>query len=136
MAAFSSRPPSGTNSINQHARVGKSLAAQPPSWLEVVNSTLPPDPALSHLDVGEAQAIALGLEHRADLLLLDERDGTVAARERGLAVTGTLGVLDRAAALGWVDLPTLFARLRRTTFRSPMRLMATLLEQDAARKKK
>ena len=80
------------------------------------------------------QAIALAMEHHAELLLIDERDGAIAARERGLTVTGTLGVLDRAAALGWLDLPTMFARLRQTTFRSPHRLMATLLAQDAARK--
>ena len=110
--------------------------AQPPSWLEVVTPALPPDPALSHLDDGEIQAIALALEHRAQVLLLDERDETVAARQRGLTVIGTLGVLDRAAALGWVDLPTMFARLERTTFRSPVRVMATLLDQDASRKKK
>ena len=109
---------------------------QAPSWLEVVAPTLPTDPALSHLDEGETQAIALALEHRADLLLLDERDGTAAARDRGLTVMGTLGVLDRAAALGWVDLPVMFARLRNTTFRSPSRLMAILLEEDAARRRK
>jgi predicted nucleic acid-binding protein len=108
--------------------------AQPPSWLEVVTPALPPDPALSHLDDGETQAIALALESRTELLLLDERDATIAARERGLTVTGTIGVLDRAAALAWIDLPTMFARLGHTTFRSPVRLMATPLEQDAARK--
>ncbi len=92
---------------------------------------LVPDRTLSHLDDGEAQAIALALEHRADLLLLDERDGTAAARARGLTVTGTLGTLDRAASLGMVDLPTMFFRLGQTTFHSPVRLMATMLEQDA-----
>lgn len=65
---------------------------RPPSWLELVSPTRAPDPALSKLDLGEAQAITLALECRADLLLIDERDGTIAARERGLAVTGTLGV--------------------------------------------
>jgi len=67
------------------------------------------------------------MEHRAELLLIDDRDGAIAAREHGLTVTGTLGVLDRAAALGWLDLPTMFARLRQTTFRSPHLLMANLL---------
>lgn len=108
--------------------------AESPSWLEIVPPTLPVDPVLFHLDSGERQAIALALEHRAELLLLDERDGSIAARERGLIVTGTLGVLDRADALGWIDLPTMFARLQQTTFRCPVRLMATLLEQDAARR--
>jgi len=78
----------------------------------------------------------LALEYQAELLLLDERDATIAARQLGLTVTGTLGVLDRAAALGWVDLPTMFARLGQTTFRSPVRVMAALLDQDAARKRK
>ncbi len=131
-------PPAVREELNQPStpQAVRAWLARPPSWLAVVNPTLSPDPALSHLDLGEAQAIALALEHQADLLLADERDAAIAARERGLAVTGTLGVLDRAAALGWLDLPEMLARLQRTTFRSPIRLMATLLEQDATRKKK
>jgi len=60
--------------------------AQSPSWLEVTNPMPSADPTLSHLDEGEAQAITLALERRADLLLIDERDGTAAARARGLTV--------------------------------------------------
>jgi predicted nucleic acid-binding protein len=67
---------------------------------------------------------------------MDERDGTTAARALGLAVIGTLGVLDQAAIRGWIDLPTAFNRLGQTTFRSPHRLMAAMLEQDVQRKKK
>ena len=52
-----------------------------------------------------------------------------------LQVIGTLGVLDAAAARGWIDLPDVFSRLRQTTFRLPQRLMTTMLEQDAQRKK-
>jgi len=33
-------------------------------------------------------------------------------------------------------LQTMFDRLRATTFRSPVRLMASMLEQDADRKKR
>lgn len=110
--------------------------AQSPSWLEVTNPMASPDSTLAHLDEGEAHAITLALERRAELLLLDERDGTAAARARGLTVTGTLGVLDWAASRGFVDLPTMFARLRDTTFRSPLGLMATMLEQDAIRKER
>ena len=113
----------------------RSWLAGPPSWLEVVSSVAIPEPALRYLDAGEAEAITLALELQAELLLMDERDGTRAARHRGLTVTGTLGVLDRAAARGLIDLSTAFAKLNQTTFRSPARLMATLLEQDANRKK-
>jgi predicted nucleic acid-binding protein len=106
--------------------------AQPPGWLEVVSPSPSVDLGLSHLDAGETEAIMLALDRRA-ALLMDERHGTAAARDRGLTVVGTLGVLDEAAALGWLDLPTMFARLSRTTFRCPARLMAIMLEQDAAR---
>jgi predicted nucleic acid-binding protein len=107
---------------------------QRPIWLEVAAPISTPNPELSHLGAGEAQAITLALECRADVLLMDERDGSCSARALGLAVTGTLGVLDSAARLGWADLPTMFARLRLTTFRCPVRLMATMLEQDAIRR--
>jgi predicted nucleic acid-binding protein len=110
--------------------------AQPPSWLRIVTLNLPVDPVLLGLDAGEREAIALASELRAELLLIDERDGASAARQRGLLVTGTLAVLDLAAARGWVDLRTMFERLRQTTFRPPLRLMASMLEQDARRKKK
>jgi predicted nucleic acid-binding protein len=110
--------------------------AQCPSWLEVTNPRSSPDPTMSDLDEGEANAITLALERRADLLLLDERDGTAVARTRGLTVTGKLGAPDRAAILGLVNLPTMFVRLGHTTFHSPARLMATMLEQDAIRRRR
>lgn len=104
-------------------------------WLEVVPLRNPADSALMHLDAGERDTIALAAELQASLLLMDERDGADAARACNLKVIGTLGILDVAAAHGWLDLPAIFDRLRQTTFRSPHRLMATMLEQDARRKK-
>jgi predicted nucleic acid-binding protein len=90
--------------------------------------------ALAHLDEGEREAIALASELQAALLLMDERDGVTIARQRGLKVIGTLATLDLAAVHGLVDLRTMFDRLRATTFRSPIRLMVSMLEQDAERK--
>jgi len=45
------------------------------------------------LQIGEREAIRLAQEQRADLLLIDERRGRLEAKRRGLATTGTLGVL-------------------------------------------
>jgi predicted nucleic acid-binding protein len=110
--------------------------SQPPQWLEVVGLKQPVDPALAHLDAGEREAISLASELQAILLLMDERDGVIIARHRGLKVVGTLAVLDLAAGHGLIDLQIMFDRLRATTFRSPLRLMTSMLEQDAERKKR
>jgi predicted nucleic acid-binding protein len=110
-------------------------ATQSRNWLRVVPLHAAADSSLMRLDDGERDAIALAEEQQAGLLLMDERDGAAAAHARNLKVIGTLGVLDTAAARGWIDLRTAFSRLRQTTFRSPHRLIATMLEQDAQRKK-
>lgn len=55
-----------------------------------------------HLDPGEAEAVALALEVQADLILLDERRATRAARQLGLKTLGLLGVLLLAKRKGLV----------------------------------
>lgn len=54
------------------------------------------------LDQGEAEAIALALELKADLVLVDEREGLRAARRLGLHVIGVVGVLLDAKACGTI----------------------------------
>jgi uncharacterized protein len=58
---------------------------------------------MATLDAGEAEAIALAVEERADWVLLDERDGRSAAERAGLRVTGVLGVLLRAKHAGQIE---------------------------------
>jgi len=50
----------------------------------------------SLLDAGEAEAIALAEELDADLVLVDESAGREVARQCGLTVLGSLGILVRA----------------------------------------
>jgi len=45
------------------------------------------------LDSGEAEAIALAIEIKADRLLIDERIGRGVAQRYGVKITGLLGVL-------------------------------------------
>lgn len=130
-------PPAVREELN-HAKTPKAVRewlSKSPAWLEVVAPSIIPPAALTELDAGEMEAITLALQSGADLLLIDERDGTAAARRLGLTTTGTLGVLDLAARRGLIDLRVMFARLQETTFRAPTKLMAKLLEQEAERKK-
>ena len=100
----------------------------PPPWLSVVaDPQADHDATLVALDDGERAAIALAGAMHADLLLMDDRLGVATARLRGLAVTGTLGLLDRAARRGLVDLSAAFAALKATNFHARQELLDALL---------
>ena len=66
---------------------------------------------------------------------MDEREGVEEARRLGLAVTGTIGVLDRAAERGLVDLESAVAGLRKTNFRIDPSLLEQLLAADRLRRR-
>jgi len=52
------------------------------------------------LDDGEAAAIVLALEQKADIVLMDDYDGRTVAKEYDLMVTGTIGILLKAKLEG------------------------------------
>ena len=109
--------------------------AQPPPWLQVQRSLLAKfDPDLAKLDPGERAAIALTMASGADAVLVDDRAGVAAARARGIATIGTLGLLQRAARRGLLDLPDTLARLTATNFRVRQELLKTLLAEDRIRR--
>jgi uncharacterized protein len=74
------------------------------SWISIVE---PPNTALlqnlnDKLDEGEAQAIALAKEISPDFLLIDERRGTVIARNMGIKTIGVIGIVIRAKENGLI----------------------------------
>jgi predicted nucleic acid-binding protein len=73
------------------------------------------EPSLD-LDPGEREAICLARELAADAVLMDEKKGRAFARQWGLAVVGTIGVLEKAASLGFLELETALAALQKTSF--------------------
>jgi predicted nucleic acid-binding protein len=98
----------------KRAEVVRAFIAAPPSWLRVVAAaSVQP---IEGLHAGEAAAIAVALELRADRVIIDERLGRRAATERGLRVIGTIGVLEAAAERDLVDLGDVFERIKRTDF--------------------
>lgn len=103
-----------------------------PAWIELA---APParlsEPALDRLDIGEREAIALAQQLRADLILMDDREGVIAARSIGLTVTGTLGILDLAAQKRLIDIAQIVNQLRRTNFRCRPELYDALLARHS-----
>ena len=79
--------------------------ARQAGWIEVV---APADTALlrllgSDLDDGESEVIALAVEQRAALVLLDESDARRTADLYGLSKTGIIGLLIRARQEGHIE---------------------------------
>ena len=106
--------------------------AAPPVWLSV-RSAMPDRLAQvdAALDPGERAALALAMERQPDLVLMDDRAGVAAAHARGFVVTGTLGLLVRAARRGLLDLPAALDSLGRTNFRWTPNLRARVLTEHA-----
>lgn len=66
-------------------------------WISVAPLTTPVPPELeTTLDAGEAEALTLAFEVKADLVLLDETDARRKAGELRIAFTGVLGILRKA----------------------------------------
>ena len=65
------------------------------------------------LHQGEAEAICLGLEKKAKLCLIDDKDGRIIAQSNNLPITGTLGILLKAKKTGLISsVKQLIDRLR------------------------
>lgn len=106
-----------------------------PAWVHV-HSVSDSWSGPEHLDRGEAEAIQLAELLRAELLLIDDRRGRQAAEKRGIATTGTLGVLVAAAQQGLVDAEEEFRNLlRRTKFRVTPRIQSNFLTLAASLRK-
>ena len=75
------------------------------SWtvLHKVDDQILVEALRADLDRGEAASIALALELKADVILLDEREGRRAAQRLGLKCVGILGILIEAKAKGLVQ---------------------------------
>lgn len=77
----------------------------------------------------EREAILLTQELNADLLLLDDMKARRTATERGLVITGILGILDRAATMKLIDLPAAVQSLQNTSFWASDSLLQRLLDK-------
>lgn len=105
--------------------------ATPPNWLKVQHLNQPGDAIADLLDPGEREAILLAQELNADLLLLDDMKARRVATERGIAITGILGILDRAATMKLIDLSAAVQSLQNTSFWASESLFQKLLNKHS-----
>ncbi|MEN6451959.1 MAG: DUF3368 domain-containing protein [Thermoguttaceae bacterium] len=111
----------------------RDFLAASPSWFRQRKPTSVE--AIAALHDGESAAISLARELGTDLLLIDETRGRKAATERGVAVTGTVGILELAADKGLLDLAAAFTALKTTDFWISPALLDARLRLHSARRK-
>ena len=84
----------------------------------------------SVLDPGEATKIALASEHDNSLMIIDEVKGRKVAREMGVHITGTLGVLITAKEKGYIKaVKPIIKKMEKTNFRVSEGLLQKVLEK-------
>ena len=108
-----------------------------PPWIDLRPTPLSQED-LPQLDEGERAAILLALSEGRQspvLLLMDDADGRAEAERRGIAVTGTLGILRAAAVRDMTDLSRALNNLAGTSFRCSRKIIDELLSEDAERKR-
>ncbi len=82
------------------------------------------------LDLGESSSIALCVEKKNCLLIIDERKGRKVAQDLNIPIIGTLGILLEAKKSGLIhSIRPLFEELLETNFRISKQLLNVVLEQ-------
>jgi predicted nucleic acid-binding protein len=108
----------------------RSWIESPPAWLRIQAVEKAQEEAELHrLHRGERAAILLAEQTGADLLLVDDKEARKVARDRGLPITGLIGILDVAAEDQLIDLPATVKKLEATSFRANPSLLKWLLHR-------
>lgn len=111
--------------------VAKEFQKPVPAWVETVHpkTSIHSEPLLS-LDKGEADSILLALEHDESLLIIDEIKGRKIAKELGVQITGSLGVLVAAKKHGYIpSVKSYLTKMEQTNFRISGNLISAVLQK-------
>lgn len=81
-------------------------------WIRAAPLTgLVPEDFIASLDIGEAEALALAIQSKASLVLLDDSAARLKASQLAIPFTGVLGILRKARRTGRI--PSLKAELEK-----------------------
>ena len=112
--------------------VKNEFGEQLPSWIIVKKAEAPQIAKILalNLDAGEASAMALYLEQNEEaLLVIDERKGRLIAKDLGIKIIGTLGIIIKAKQSGLIsNLQEVINLLEQTDFRLSPILKQQLLD--------
>lgn len=100
-----------------------------PKWLLINDVDPVQDQQLNRLDLGEKEAIILAEKLKAGLIIIDKKASRKIAIDRGLKVTGLLGVLEIAIKQDLIDIKTSIEKLQKTSFRASPQLIQSLLDR-------
>ncbi|PTY01979.1 DUF3368 domain-containing protein [Verrucomicrobia bacterium LW23] len=100
----------------QTPAVVRDFIQKPPEWLQVtqVSGTVE---VTDSLGPGETEAMQLALQLGIGAVLIDDKAARRIAKLKGLVPIGTLSILERAAAKGWIDFSEHIGRIGKTQFR-------------------
>jgi predicted nucleic acid-binding protein len=103
-----------------------------PEWMDIrkVSNTAYQRLLEATLDAGEASAIALAIETRGALLVVDDLKARKEAARLGLRMTGTLGILFKAKETGHIPaLRPLLEKVEQAGFRVAPSIIDELLQR-------
>lgn len=112
--------------------VAEEFGKKLPTWIIVQNPIDLENQSVLNisLDRGEASSIALAIERKDCRLIIDEQKGRRIARQLGITITGTLGVLAEAKQSGLISvLKPVLDKIKQTDFRLSERLIVEILKQ-------
>jgi predicted nucleic acid-binding protein len=81
------------------------------------------------LDFGERQALALAVEIKADLVLLDDKVARRVAQRELMKVKGTLGIVADAAKANLLDFVETVEALQRTSMHLDQEFVREIVEE-------
>ena len=104
-----------------------------PGWIRIVSVKDKKYQAFirTQVDIGEASAIALASEKDGSLLILDDLKARRLAKRLEVDFSGTLGVINKAKATGYIDkIKPVINKLKATNFRVADHIVADLLMRN------
>jgi len=103
-------------------------ATHPPAWVIVATPERIPQ-RYDGLDFGERQALALAVEMKADLVLLDDKVARRAAQRDLMKVKGTLGIVAEAARANLLEFGETVEALQKTSMHLDQEFVREVLEE-------